>query len=58
VWSCRDFTEDVLHGRAEVEGHEEVCLFDVVSPSAGAPLTSSMMHTASARAANLRLQVY
>lgn len=29
--------------RAMIEGHEEVCLFDMISPSRGVPLVSGMM---------------
>lgn len=58
VWSCRDFTEDVLHWRAEVEGHEEVCLFDLACPpksknGTGAPLISGMMDVGGFRHADV-----
>lgn len=43
VWSCADLTADTLRWKAEVKGHEEVCLYEAISPTKGAPLLTGMM---------------
>jgi hypothetical protein len=43
IMTCDDITANELHWRAEVKGHEEVCLFELMSPPKGAPLFSGMM---------------
>jgi hypothetical protein len=43
IIATEDITADVLHWRASVEGHEEICLFELVSLPKGAPLISGSM---------------